>query len=119
MPGLNTTTFFLLHSHDIKALDSSLLPFLFLSLSIPSLLFSSLPFSSLLFPSFPFPSLLYLSLTCPSIPPFPVGEGVDDHGGPYRAALHTAVGEEPSEFLDLLSPCMNAESDTGEVEKRR
>jgi HECT-domain (ubiquitin-transferase) len=44
-----------------------------------------------------------------------VGEGVDDHGGPYRAALHTAVGEEPNGFLELLTPCMNAKSDSGEI----
>lgn len=25
-----------------------------------------------------------------------VGEGVDDHGGPYRAVFETAVGEEPA-----------------------
>ena len=41
------------------------------------------------------------------------GEGVDDHGGPYRAALHTALGEEPAEFLGLLSLCMNAKSESG------
>jgi hypothetical protein len=43
------------------------------------------------------------------------GEGVDDHGGPYRAALHTAVGEEPNGFLELLTPCMNSKSDSGEI----
>jgi hypothetical protein len=42
-----------------------------------------------------------------------VGEGVDDHGGPYRAALHTAVGEEPPGFLQLLTPCVNSKSDSG------
>ena len=43
-----------------------------------------------------------------------IGEGVDDHGGPYRAALHTAVGEEPPGFLQLLTPCVNSKSDSGE-----
>ena len=38
---------------------------------------------------------------------------MDDHGGPYRAALHTALGEEPAEFLGLLSLCMNAKSESG------
>src|SRR3546814_54339 len=31
------------------------------------------------------------------------GEGVDDHGGPYRAAFQTAVGEEPQRKLTLYS----------------
>ena len=38
---------------------------------------------------------------------------MDDHGGPYRAALHTAVGEEPPGFLQLLTPCVNSKSDSG------
>jgi hypothetical protein len=42
------------------------------------------------------------------------GEGVDDHGGPYRAALHAAAGEEPQGLLGLLTPCMNAKTDTGD-----
>lgn len=42
-----------------------------------------------------------------------LGEGVDDHGGPYRAAFHTAVGEEPAGLLGLLSPTMNSKSGTG------
>jgi hypothetical protein len=46
------------------------------------------------------------------------GEGVDDHGGPYRAAFHTAVGEEPSGSLGLLVPCMNARTETGENRDR-
>jgi hypothetical protein len=36
------------------------------------------------------------------------GEGVDDHGGPYRAVFETAVGEEPMGPLELLLPCPNA-----------
>ncbi|CAN0463072.1 unnamed protein product, partial [Phaeothamnion confervicola] len=35
------------------------------------------------------------------------GEGVDDHGGPYRAAFQTAVAEEPVQSLALLVPCAN------------
>lgn len=58
---------------------------------------------------------------CLSTPPysriflflFSLGEGVDDHGGPYRAALHTAVGEEPLDFLGLLTLCTNAKSESG------
>jgi hypothetical protein len=44
---------------------------------------------------------------------FILGEGVDDHGGPYRAAFHTAVGEEPAGLLGLLSPSMNSKTGTG------
>jgi hypothetical protein len=33
-----------------------------------------------------------------------LGEGVDDHGGPYRAALQTATCEESAGFLKLLVP---------------
>jgi hypothetical protein len=44
------------------------------------------------------------------------GEGVDDHGGPYRAALHTAVGEETSGLLDILVPCPNGAA--GDFENR-
>ena len=39
------------------------------------------------------------------------GEGVDDHGGPYRAALHAAAGEEVADFLELLVPCANGQSE--------
>ena len=42
-----------------------------------------------------------------------VGEGVDDHGGPYRAALHAAVGEEAADFLRLLVPVPNGQSEDG------
>jgi hypothetical protein len=42
-----------------------------------------------------------------------VGEGVDDHGGPYRAVFQTAVGEDPG-TLQLLVPCPNAASESGE-----
>jgi hypothetical protein len=41
------------------------------------------------------------------------GEGVDDHGGPYRAAFQTAVGEEPTGILGLLVPSNNASAETG------
>jgi hypothetical protein len=44
---------------------------------------------------------------------FLLGEGVDDHGGPYRAAFHTALGEEPAGLLGLLSPSMNSKTGTG------
>ena len=37
-----------------------------------------------------------------------VGEGVDDHGGPYRATFQSAAGDEPSGALRLLEPCANA-----------
>jgi hypothetical protein len=43
-----------------------------------------------------------------------VGEGVDDHGGPYRAVFQAAVGEEPSGILNMLVPCPNSESESGE-----
>jgi hypothetical protein len=42
------------------------------------------------------------------------GEGVDDHGGPYRAVFETAVGEEAESLLEILSPCANARIRTGE-----
>lgn len=42
------------------------------------------------------------------------GEGVDDHGGPYRAVFETAVGEEAEGLLEILSPCANARIRTGE-----
>jgi hypothetical protein len=42
------------------------------------------------------------------------GEGVDDQGGPYRAVFQTAVGEEVSNLLDLLVPCPNALTETGD-----
>jgi hypothetical protein len=40
------------------------------------------------------------------------GEGVDDHGGPYRALFQTAIGEEPAQ-LGLLRPCPNGRSRFG------
>ena len=43
-----------------------------------------------------------------------VGEGVDDHGGPYRAVFQSAVGEEPMEVLDLFVPVPNAEENYGD-----
>ena len=42
------------------------------------------------------------------------GEGVDDHGGPYRAVFETAVGEEAEGLLEVLVPCANARVRTGE-----
>jgi hypothetical protein len=42
------------------------------------------------------------------------GEGVDDHGGPYRAVFETSIGEEAESLLDLLAPCSNAKIRTGE-----
>jgi len=42
------------------------------------------------------------------------GEGVDDHGGPYRAAFETAIGDEPETLLELLVPCPNAAANIGE-----
>ena len=41
-------------------------------------------------------------------------EGVDDHGGPYRAVFQTAVGEEPQQLLDLLVPCDNSSGEVGD-----
>lgn len=41
------------------------------------------------------------------------GEGVDDHGGPYRAVFQTAMGEEPSGLLGLLTPCPNGRNRFG------
>jgi E3 ubiquitin-protein ligase HERC2 len=41
------------------------------------------------------------------------GEGVDDHGGPYRALFQSAVGEEPSGILNLLEPCPNGRHRVG------
>ena len=41
-------------------------------------------------------------------------EGVDDHGGPYRAIFQTALGEELNELLDIFVPCDNATEDTAE-----
>ena len=41
-------------------------------------------------------------------------EGVDDHGGPYRAAFETALGEESLELMDLFVPCDNALGNIGE-----
>ena len=38
-----------------------------------------------------------------------IGEGVDDHGGPYRAVFQQACGEEP-EVLGLLARCKDGES---------
>lgn len=41
------------------------------------------------------------------------GEGVDDHGGPYRAVFQAAMGEEPSGMLGLLTPCPNGRNRFG------
>ncbi|CAM9566855.1 unnamed protein product [Choristocarpus tenellus] len=41
------------------------------------------------------------------------GEGVDDHGGPYRALFQTAMGEEPAGLLGLLVPCPNGRNRYG------
>lgn len=38
---------------------------------------------------------------------------MDDHGGPYRAVFQTAMGEEPSGFLGLLTPCPNGRNRFG------
>jgi len=51
------------------------------------------------------PRAFYVKLT---------GEGVDDHGGPYRAVFETAVGEEPVGPLELFLPCPNEENRVGE-----
>jgi hypothetical protein len=42
------------------------------------------------------------------------GEGVDDHGGPYREVLDTAVSTEPVKALNLIVPCPNAEQAVGD-----
>jgi hypothetical protein len=42
-----------------------------------------------------------------------LGEGVDDHGGPYRAAFETAIGDEPQHLLKLLVPCANSRENIG------
>jgi hypothetical protein len=42
------------------------------------------------------------------------GEGVDDHGGPYRAVFETSIGEEAEGMLDLFTPSSNAKIRTGE-----
>jgi hypothetical protein len=42
-----------------------------------------------------------------------IGEGVFDNGGPYRAVLGAACGEEPAGPLQFLKPCPNAENGTG------
>lgn len=42
------------------------------------------------------------------------GEGVDDHGGPYRAAFETAIGDEAENLLSLLVPCSNSGENIGE-----
>ncbi|KDO22743.1 hypothetical protein SPRG_21096 [Saprolegnia parasitica CBS 223.65] len=43
-----------------------------------------------------------------------LGEGVDDHGGPYRAVFQTAGWEEPiGPVLRLLEPCPNAVQASG------
>ena len=36
-----------------------------------------------------------------------VGEGVDDHGGPYRALFSSCAVEEPAGCLELLVPVPN------------
>jgi len=46
------------------------------------------------------------------------GEGVDDNGGPYRAAFHTSVSEESVGFLDLFVPCPNAQGGSFENRER-
>lgn len=38
---------------------------------------------------------------------------MDDHGGPYRAVFQTAMGEEPSGLLGLLTPCPNGRNRFG------
>lgn len=43
-----------------------------------------------------------------------IGEGVDDHGGPYRAVFQAAVGEEPLNLVELLKPCPNGLAEIGE-----
>lgn len=43
-----------------------------------------------------------------------IGEGADDHGGPYRAIFLSAIGEEAERLLDLLVPCPNAQNEVGE-----
>lgn len=43
-----------------------------------------------------------------------IGEGADDHGGPYRAIFQTAIGEEAERLLDLIVPCPNAQNEVGE-----
>ena len=40
-----------------------------------------------------------------------IGEGVDDHGGPYRAAFQSAIAEEAKDLLDILVPCPNGSAD--------
>ena len=42
-----------------------------------------------------------------------IGEGVFDNGGPYRAVVSAACGEEPAGPLQFLQPCPNAENNTG------
>ena len=43
-----------------------------------------------------------------------VGEGVDDQGGPYRAAFQTAIQEEAPELLNLLVPSPNGLAEVGD-----
>lgn len=43
-----------------------------------------------------------------------IGEGADDHGGPYRAIFHTAIAEEAQHLLQLLTPCANATNEVAE-----
>jgi len=42
------------------------------------------------------------------------GEGVDDHGGPYREVIDTAISEESVKILSLATPCPNATQSYGE-----
>jgi hypothetical protein len=42
------------------------------------------------------------------------GEGVDDHGGPYRAVFQASLGEEVTEQLDIFVPCDNANEELAE-----
>ena len=45
-------------------------------------------------------------------------EGVDDHGGPYRAAFETSLGEEVVDLLELFVECENAKLNVGENKDR-
>jgi hypothetical protein len=42
------------------------------------------------------------------------GEGVDDHGGPYRAVFQASLGEEVTDQLDIFVPCDNANEELAE-----
>jgi hypothetical protein len=47
-----------------------------------------------------------------------IGEGADDHGGPYRAIFQTAISEETEKLLGLFVPCANARHEVGEGRDR-